>query len=62
MSVLAIAGQYFIVRAQGRNAAHTNRFLTNIQVHKAADFSARVFFRTLFFKATQQRHLIVHLE
>src|SRR5579875_1905404 len=60
VTMLAVTAHNFIGRTQRGDAAHTDRLLTNIQVHETADLPARIFLRALLLEAAQQGHHIVH--
>ena len=58
--MFAIAGKDVIIGTKRGNCTHGDRFLTDIEMTEAADFSQAVAFRALLFKAANQEHLTKH--
>jgi hypothetical protein len=56
--VLAIAGDYIVIPAHRGDGADADRFLADVQVTEAADFSEAIGFRRLLFEAPNQQHLV----
>src|SRR5690348_13378948 len=60
--MLAVAADDVVLRAQRRDDAHAAGLLPDIEVQEATDPAERVFLGGLVLEATDQRHLVVHLE
>ena len=56
--MLAITGDHIIIGTQSGNGAYADRFLSDIQVTKAANLSEAIGLGTLFLKAANQEHLL----
>ena len=62
VAVLAVAADDVILRAQRGDDAHAAGLLPDVEVQEAADPAERVFLGGLVLEATDQRHLVVHVE
>ena len=62
MRVIAIRGDDIIVFAHGRDCAHDNRLLPNVEMAEAADFLRLILLARAFFETADQQHQREHLD
>ena len=61
-SMVSIGRDHPVIGLSGGDKSGGYRFLTDIQVHEAADFALLIKFCSTFFHATDQHHLMIEFE